>query len=396
LSRRKKIAVLGATGSVGRQALEVLMAFADQFEVVGLAANENSSQMAELVKRHKPRLVAMASSQAADQLRNLLDDDDRVEIIAGPDSLTDMACDPEVELVLAAVVGRAGLAPTFAAVQAGKTVALANKESLVMAGELVMKEARARQVEILPVDSEHAAAHQLLASVERDQVNKIVITASGGPFFGCSRQELSQVSAQQALAHPKWDMGAKISIDSATMMNKGFEVIEARWLFDLAPEQIGVLVHPQSLVHAILETIDGSAVCQMAVPDMRGPIAYALGYPNRLNLRKRLENFEPLDLLLLNQAGFHQAHENDYPALALCRQALEQGGGAAAALSVADEVVVAAFLEGRIGFNEITDILKGTMDRFQNAPIASITDVLQAGEQGASLANALVDESKPS
>jgi len=396
LSRRQKIAILGATGSVGRQALEVISVFTDRFEVVGLAANENASEMAELVKKHNPRLVAMASTRAADQLRNLLDDDDRVEIIAGPDSLIDLACDAEVEIVLAAVVGRAGLPPTYAAVQAGKTIALANKESLVMAGELVMKEAQTRQVAILPVDSEHAAAHQLLASVERDQVKKIVITASGGPFFGRARQDLSRVSAQQALAHPKWDMGAKISIDSATMMNKGFEVIEARWLFDLAPEQISVLIHPQSLIHALLETIDGSVVCQMAAPDMRGPIAYALGYPNRLNLPQRLNNFDPLDLFQMSQISFHQAKERDYPALSLCREALEQGGGAAAALSVADEVVVAAFLEGRIGFNEITDILKGTMDRFQNAPISSIADVLQAGEQGASLATALVNESKQS
>jgi len=388
---RQDIAVLGATGSVGRQALEVISAFPERFRVVALAANRNASAMAELVTRHHPRVVALADPLAAEDLRLRLADDP-VEVVSGADNITSIGSDPDVDMIVAAMVGGAGLDPVLEAVRAGKTVALANKETLVMAGRLVMSEARAHGAVILPVDSEHAAAHQLLAGVKREQVGKLILTASGGPFFGRSREELERVKPQEALAHPNWNMGAKVSIDSASMMNKGFEIIEAHWLFDLPAERIGVLVHPQSRVHAMLEMVDGSLLMQLARPDMRLSIAHALGFPELLDLPGKLPGARAPELTGMPGLAFYPAGEKDFPALGLCRQALEGGGSLPAVLSVADEITVAAFLEGRIGFTSIIEILARVLDQAHDSPAETLDDIKRAGRQGAELAKKICAE----
>jgi 1-deoxy-D-xylulose-5-phosphate reductoisomerase len=392
MSDRLRIAVLGATGSVGRQALEVIAAFPERFDLVGVSANRSTEAMETLIRVHRPSRAVMVDHQAASDLEQRLGTSVEVDIQTGAQSLQSLAVSPDVDLVLAAIVGRAGLPPVVAAVRSGKKIALANKESLVMAGELIMREAGKYRSTILPVDSEHAAAHQLLAHVPADQVRKLILTASGGPFFGRSRKDLAQVTAKEALAHPNWEMGAKISIDSATMMNKGFEVIEARWLFDLTEERIRVLVHPQSLVHAMVETVDGSVLAQLAEPDMRVPVAYALGYPQRLDLPARLENTRTMDLCREDGLQFRSASEQDYPALEICRRALRLGGGVPAAVSVADEVLVDAFLHERIGFLDITTMLGGVIDRVPVTPIHSLQDAMQAGEIGARLATEILEQ----
>jgi len=380
------IVILGATGSIGRQTLEVVAAYPGRFRVVGLSANTNAEKMAELVARHRPEQVVMAEPQAADRLEKLYGK----PVESGRGALVRMATLEAADLVVVAVVGQAGLEPVHAAVQAGKNVAIANKESLVMAGELIMKTARAKNARILPVDSEHAAVHQLLAAVSPNQIRRVVLTASGGPFLGCSRKELLKVTAKEALAHPNWDMGAKVTIDSATLMNKGLEVIEARWLFGLPPGQIDVVIHPESIVHALLETVDGAVIAQMAVPDMRGPIAYALGTPDRLDLPEKIESFQRLSLSKAGKLTFEEPDDETFPAIQLCRRALQRGGGVPAALSAADEEVVAAFLDGRIRFTDITDMLAQVLDRIPDKPIASLGDVLEAARQGSDLARKLL------
>jgi 1-deoxy-D-xylulose-5-phosphate reductoisomerase len=380
------IAILGATGSIGLQTLEVVAAYPKRFRVAGLSANSNAEKMAELVARHQPEMVAMADPQAADRLEKLFGK----PVESGRGALVRMAASKDADLIVVAVVGQAGLEPVHAAVQAGKKVAIANKESLVMAGELIMKTARAQGAEILPVDSEHAAVRQLLAAVSPEQIHRVVLTASGGPFLGRSRQELEKVTAKEALAHPNWNMGAKVTIDSATLMNKGLEVIEAHWLFGLPPEQIDVVIHPESIVHALLETKDGAVIAQMAVPDMRGPIAYALGCPDRLDLPEKIESFQRLSLSEAGKLTFEKPDDSTFPAIQLCRQALKRGGGVPAALSAADEEIVAAYLDGRISFTDITDMLAKVLDQVPDKPIGSLGDVLESARQGADLARKLL------
>lgn len=382
------IVILGATGSVGRQTLQVVAAYPERFRVVGMSANQNAEQMAELVAVHRPEMVAMVDAQAADRLEKLLGR----PVESGRGSLVRLATSAAAGMVVVAVVGQAGLEPVHAAVQAGKRVALANKESLVMAGELIMKTARTRGAEILPVDSEHAAVRQLLAAVSPEQIRRVVLTASGGPFLGRCREELEEVTAREALAHPNWDMGAKVTIDSATLINKGLEVIEAHWLFGLPPERIDVVIHPESIVHALLETVDGSVIAQMAVPDMRAPIAYALGCPERLDLPERIDGFQRLSLSAAGKLTFGKTDDSTFPAIQLCRRALERGGGVPAALSAADEEIVAAFLQGRIRFTDISDLLSGVLENVEDRPVQSLGDVLAAGRQGADLAKKLLDE----
>jgi len=380
------IVILGATGSIGLQTLEVVAAYPERFRVVGLSANTNAEKMAELVARHRPAAVAMADPRAADRLEKLFGE----PVESGRGAWVRMAAAKDADLVVVAVVGQAGLEPVHAAVQAGKKVAIANKESLVMAGELIMKTARARKAEILPVDSEHAAVRQLLAAVSPGHIRRVVLTASGGPFLGRSRRELEKVTAKEALAHPNWDMGAKVTIDSATLMNKGLEVIEAHWLFGLPPDRIDVVIHPESIVHALLETVDGAVLAQMAVPDMRGPIAYALGCPDRLDLPEKIESFQRLSLSGAGKLTFEKPDDATFPAIQLCRRALQRGGGVPAALSAADEEVVAAFLDGRIRFTDIADMLAKVLDRVPDKPVESLGDVLEAARQGSDLARQLL------
>lgn len=382
------IVILGATGSIGRQTLEVVAAYPDRFRVVGLSAYQNAEQMAELAAAHRPESVVLVDAQAADRLEKL----SGRPVESGRGSLVRLATAKAADMVVVAVVGQAGLEPVHAAVQAGKRVAIANKESLVMAGELIMREVRARGAEILPVDSEHAAVRQVLAAVSPEQVRRVILTASGGPFLGWSREELEKVTAKQALAHPNWDMGDKVTIDSATLMNKGLEVIEARWLFDISPERIDVVIHPESVVHALVETVDGAMIAQMAVPDMRSPIAYALGCPDRLDLPERIKSFERLNLSSSAKLTFKEPDDSTFPAIKLCRQALTRGGGVPAALSAADEEVVAAFLEDRIRFTDIPDILAQVLSQIPDSPVQSLGDVLKAGRQGADLARKFLGE----
>jgi 1-deoxy-D-xylulose-5-phosphate reductoisomerase len=382
------IVILGATGSIGRQTLEVIAAYPDRFRVVGLSANQNAEQMAELAAVHRPETVALVDARAADRFEKL----SGRPAESGRGSLVRLATAEAADMVVVAVVGQAGLEPVHAAVQAGKRVAIANKESLVMAGELIMREAQARGAEILPVDSEHAAVRQVLAAVSPEQVRRVILTASGGPFLGRSREELEKVTAEQALAHPNWDMGDKVTIDSATLMNKGLEVIEARWLFDIPPERIDVVIHPESIVHALVETQDGAMIAQMAVPDMRAPIAYALGCPDRLDLPERIKGCERLSLSSIAKLTFSEPDDSTFPAIRLCRQAQTRGGGVPAALSAADEEVVAAFLDDRIRFTDIPDILARVLSEIPDQPVQSLGDVLEAGRQGADLARKLLGE----
>lgn len=382
-----RLAVLGATGSVGRQTLQVAAAFPDVFQVVALAAGSDFRGLAELAGRFQPESLVLADQAGTERLRALAGSNCRVD--GGEKALERLAARGDYDVLLAATVGQAGLAAVCSALRAGKRVALANKEVLVMAGELVTSLAAHHGGEIIPVDSEHAAAHQLLDGLPPEAVRRLILTASGGPFLGRDPASLHEVSAAEALSHPRWEMGPKISVDSATLMNKGFEIIEARWLFSLAADNIQVLVHPQSVVHALVETSDGGLLAQLAEPDMRLPIAYALAYPWRLPLPERLADITSSDLRG-SELTFLGAQEADFPALRLCRQALERGGGVAAALSVADEVAVQAFLQERIPFPAILETLQQVLQDCGDIPASDLEDYLAAGRQGASLAEEII------
>jgi len=354
----KRITLLGATGSVGRRALELVSAFPDALSVEGLAARgSNVPLLAELCRRYRPKAVAVLEADAVDALARALPHP-RPELLSGLHGLVTLAAQSDADVVLSALVGGAGLLPTMAAIQAGKNIALANKETLVMAGGLMTSAARARKVSLLPVDSEHSAIFQCLQGHNRSDVRRIILTASGGPFRQLSREALAHVTVADALKHPTWKMGAQITTDSATLMNKGLEIIEARWLFDLAPEQIAVVVHPQSIVHSMVEYIDGSIIAQLGVADMGIPILYALTYPER-----RPCPAPALNLAEVGQLTFHEPDIEKFPCLVLARQALARGGSAPVTLNAANEVGVAAFLDGRIRFTQIPELIAEVLDR---------------------------------
>jgi 1-deoxy-D-xylulose-5-phosphate reductoisomerase len=352
----KRVAILGSTGSVGTQALEVVKRHPDRLDVVALAAGGNRELLAQQVRDHRPELVSMATDEVAAELRALLGDE-APRIVWGHDGLGEATSGVGADIVLNAVVGAAGLAATYDAVANGIDVALANKESLVIAGELIMKAARAKQVEILPVDSEPNALHQCLRGADVADVRRLVLTASGGPFRGCSAEQLAGVTPAQALEHPTWKMGPRITIDSATLMNKGFEVIETYWLFGLPVEKIDVVVHPQSIVHSLIELVDGSMIAHAGPTDMRLPIQDALSYPERWE-----RAVEPLGLPESGPWTFEPADPERYPALSLARRALEAGGTAPATLNAADEVAVAAFLSGALPFDRIVPLVSEVLD----------------------------------
>jgi 1-deoxy-D-xylulose-5-phosphate reductoisomerase len=365
----KRITLLGATGSVGRRTLELVSAFPDALRVEGLAARgSNVPLLAELCLRHKPKVVALLEADAVDALGRLLPHP-RPELLSGPTGLVTLAAETDADVVLSALVGSAGLLPTMAAIEAGRTIALANKETLVMAGSLMTAAARARGVSLLPVDSEHSAIFQCLQGHNRSEVRRIMLTASGGPFRQLSREALAHVTVADALNHPTWKMGAKITVDSATLMNKGLEIIEARWLFDLRPEQIEVVVHPQSIVHSMVEYIDGSVLAQLGVTDMGIPILYALTYPER-----RPCPAPALDLTAVGQLTFHEPDTEKFPCLRLARQALARGGSASVALNASNEVAVAAFLEGRLRFTQIAEVIAEALDRVPARELESIEE----------------------
>ncbi len=354
----KRITLLGATGSVGRRTLELVSAFPDALGVEGLAARgSNVALLAELCQRHRPKAVAVLDPAAADELARILPHP-RPELLRGPEGLVTLAAETQADIVVSALVGGAGLLPTMAAIRAGKNIALANKETLVMAGSLMTSAARAHKVSLLPVDSEHSAIFQCLQGHKRSDVRRVILTASGGPFRQLSREALAHVTVADALRHPTWKMGAKITTDSATLMNKGLEIIEARWLFDLAPEQIAVVVHPQSIVHSMVEYVDGSVIAQLGVADMGIPILYALTYPER-----RPCPAPALSLTEVGQLTFHEADVEKFPCLTLARQALARGGSAPVVLNAANEVAVAAFLDGHLRFTQIPELIAEALDR---------------------------------
>jgi 1-deoxy-D-xylulose-5-phosphate reductoisomerase len=376
----KRLAVLGATGSVGGQALEVAAAFPERFRVVALAAGRRVDRLAEQVRLFRPELVAVADAEAAEALRARLGAE-APALAWGEPGLAAVAAH-DADLVVSALVGAVGLAPTLAAIRAGRDVALANKEVAVMAGALVLREARAHGARLLPVDSEHSAIFQVLAGQRREDLRRIVLTASGGPFRTWPAERIAAASVEQALAHPNWSMGPKITIDSATLMNKGLEVIEARWLFELEPERIDVVVHPQSVVHSLVELRDGSWLAQLGVPDMRGPIALALAWPERLPLLDALPELEPLDLTRGGGLAFEAPDRGRFPCLELAYAALRADEAAPAVLNAANEEAVAAFLGGRIPFPAIAGTNRAVLDahaaRGGAGALRDLEDVLDA------------------
>ncbi len=368
----KNIAILGSTGSIGQSTLSLIEKFPDRFRVIALAAGNNVELLAKQVRQFRPGIVSVATPQSAESLKKQCRDLDLV-VLSGIEGMIHVAAADEAEITVSAVVGTAGLVPTVAAIRAGKTIALANKEVLVAAGELVMAECRRSNVSLLPVDSEHSAIFQCLHSGANRDVRNLILTASGGPFRGYSSGQLEEVSVGQALKHPNWSMGRKITIDSATLMNKGLEVIEARWLFGVPPDRIKVLVHPQSIVHSMVEYTDGAVVAQLGVPDMKGPIAYALSFP------ERLPGVSPaLDLASVGMLTFEEPDLRGFPCLAYAFDALRAGGSMPAVLSAANEVAVKYFLEERIGYMDIVRTIRQTMDEHVPGPIETVEDALRA------------------
>jgi len=363
----KRVTVLGVTGSVGRRTLQLVERFPDEFRVEGMAARGSRPELiVELCVKHRPRALALYDASAVDAVARALPRP-RPEILSGAAGLVTLASEVQADIVLSAIVGGAGLLPTMAAIQSGKTVALANKEPLVMAGSLMTAAAREHKVALLPVDSEHSAIFQCLQGHNRSDVHRIVLTASGGPFRTLPKQERARVSVAEALRHPTWQMGAKITVDSASLMNKGLEIIEARWLFDLLPEQVQVVVHPQSVVHSMVEYVDGSVIAQLGVADMGIPILYALTYPQRLPC-----DAARLDLARVGSLTFEEADTDRFPCLVLARQALLEGGGAPVVLNAANEVAVAAFLDHKIRFIQIPELIAEALGRMPTRALDGI------------------------
>lgn len=366
---RRRVTVLGSTGSIGRNTVDLLLADPGRYEVEALVANRNVALLAEQARALGARLAVVADASCYDALKHALAGSG-IEAAAGPAAVIEAAARP-AEWVMSAIVGAAGLEPTLAAAERGAVVALANKETLVCAGALMMAEVRRHGATLLPVDSEHSAIFQVFDFDQPEQVERIILTASGGPFRTTTREAMARVTPAEAVAHPNWDMGAKISVDSATMMNKGLELIEAHHLFALPEERIDIMVHPQSVVHSMVAYADGSVLAQMGSPDMRTPIAYALGWPRRINAAARR-----LDLLALGSLTFEAPDDGRFPALRLARQALRRGGAAPTILNAANEVAVQAFLDGRIGFLGIAEAVERTLERLEAAPLTRIEDVL--------------------
>jgi 1-deoxy-D-xylulose-5-phosphate reductoisomerase len=382
---RKKIAILGATGSIGRSTLDLVERSPERFEVTALTAQKNVVELAQAARRTCAKLAVIADTECLAELQRLLDGS-TCRAAAGPEALAEAAAG-EAEWVMAAIVGCAGLEPTMAAVVAGKTVALANKEALVTAGALMIETALDSGANLLPVDSEHNAIFQCLAGSRAEDVARLVLTASGGPFRSASEQQLREATPAQAVAHPKWSMGAKISVDSATLMNKGLELIEAHHLFGLSGDRIDIVVHPQSIVHSLVEFIDGSLLAQLGSADMRIPISYALGWPERIATPAAR-----LDLVELGRLEFEAPDLDRFPALRLARQALESGAGAPVVLNAANEIAVEMFLAGRIGFVEIARIVEEALEHVGAPAPASIVDVTALNRETREWASVAVSE----
>jgi len=386
----KRIAILGSTGSIGRSTLSVAESYPDRFQIVTLAAGSNLEAAFEQASRWRPRVISMALEKDADALRTRLKKEGlgEIEVVHGAAGTVRVATHAEVDFVVSAIVGVAGLEATFEAVRAGKVVGLANKECLVAAGELITAEARKQGKPLLPIDSEHNAVHQCLRGGRMDEVSRIWLTASGGPFLNTPHSDFASITVEQALNHPTWKMGRRITIDSATLMNKGFEVIEACRLFHMPPGKVEVIVHPQSTIHSMVEFVDGSILAQVSVTDMRLPILYALTYPERIasDMRFAVSDLRHLD--------FCPPDLTKFPCLRLAYEAAEAGGARTVALNAADEVAVAAFLEGSIGFNDIPRVIEDVLTETNSGHLESIGKVLEADAEARQLAQQRVADRK--
>lgn len=367
----KKIGILGSTGSIGTQTLEIVRNNKD-LQVVALAAGNSVSKMEEQIREFAPRIAVMWSKEAADILRTKVADTD-TKVLCGMEGLLEIAVMEEMDVLVTAIVGMIGIRPTIAAIEAGKTIALANKETLVTAGHIIKPLAAKKKVSILPVDSEHSAIFQSMHGENRERINKILLTASGGPFRGKKREELTEITVEEALKHPNWSMGRKITIDSATLVNKGLEVIEAKWLFDVEPEKIQVVIHPQSIIHSMVEYVDGGIMAQLGTPDMKLPIQYALFYPDRRPMEgKRVDFYE------LGAVTFEKPDTDTFKGLAMAYDAIRMGGSMPTVYNAANEKAVALFLDKKIKFLEIYDFIQGAMEHHKVIQKPSVDEILEA------------------
>ena len=382
----KRLAVLGSTGSIGVSTLEIVAGHADRFKVVALTAGRNLPLLEEQVARFRPEVVAVPDLENARHLRERIGSCGP-RVLYGTEGLIACAAETPADMVVSAIVGAAGLEPTLAAIQAGRDVALANKETLVIAGELVMAAVAASGCQLFPVDSEHSAIFQSLAGHSKTDVRRLILTASGGPFRNWSLDDLAEVTPQDALAHPNWTMGRKITIDSATMMNKGLEVIEAHWLFNLPVDRIAVHIHPESIVHSMVEYVDGAIIAQLGIPDMKTPIAYALSYPERLAL-----DLPALDLCRLGQLHFAAPDSQCFPCLGLAYDAIRRGGTTPAVLNAANELAVAAFLQEEVGFLDIPRIIAAVVEKHVSTAATSLDQVLAADRWARLMARDVIQE----
>ncbi|VAX15947.1 1-deoxy-D-xylulose 5-phosphate reductoisomerase [hydrothermal vent metagenome] len=385
----KNIVILGSTGSIGVNALKIIESRPDSFRIVGLAARSSLKTLKIQIEKFGPKIVSVADAKTAKQLRALVKK--KVKIVTGVEGAIEVAVTADADVVLSAMVGAVGLAPTLAAIKAGKQIALANKETMVTAGQLVSKEARAAKVKIIPVDSEHSAIFQALRGEKSisKTVSKLILTASGGPFRGMPISKMQNITVNDALCHPVWSMGPKISIDSATMMNKGLEVIEARWLFNLPTSKIEVLIHPQSIIHSMVEFYDTSVIAQMGLPDMRAPISFALNYPNRLKV-----DIPRLDLTKIKKLTFEPPDIKKFPSLKLAYDALSTGGSAPAVLNAANEVAVAAFLEKKIAFTAISEVVEEALTLIKPHPVRNLPEALTADKEARIKAREIIEKKK--
>jgi len=381
----KRIAIYGSTGSIGRQALEVITAHSDQFSVEVLTANTNDDLLIEQALHFKPNMVVIGDDTKYSKVKDALSSTD-IKVFAGEKALEEVAAMDCYDLMLAAIVGYAGFKPTINAINAGKAIALANKETLVVAGDIVMRTAVEKRVPIIPVDSEHSAIFQCLVGEMRNPIEKVLLTASGGPFLGKKTNFLVNVKREHALQHPNWNMGAKISVDSATLMNKGLEMIEAKWLFNLKPEQIQVLIHPQSIIHSMVQFQDGSIKAQMGLPDMKLPIQYALAFPKRIP-----NDFPRCDFRKINTLTFEDPDLRTFRNLSLAMEALDKGGNLPCIMNAANEIAVYAFLRNRIGFLDMTDVIEKTMEKVSFIAQPSLEQYYESDGEARSYAADMID-----
>jgi 1-deoxy-D-xylulose-5-phosphate reductoisomerase len=382
--KKRNIALLGSTGSIGTQALDVIAAYPDKFEAYLLVANNNVELLIEQARRFMPEVVVIANESRYGALKSALSDLP-IKVWCGSNAIEEAVHDPHIDMVLTAMVGFSGLKPTIEAIKAGKMIALANKETLVVAGELITSLALQHKTALLPVDSEHSAIFQCLNGEGNNRIEKILLTASGGPFRTFTHAALEKVTKAQALAHPNWHMGEKVTIDSSTMMNKGFEMIEAKWLFGVEPSQIEVLVHPQSIIHSMVQFEDRSVMAQLSHPDMRMPIQYAFSYPERLRSEVR-----PLDFLVLSQLTFEKPDSDRFPNLNFAYEAVRRGGNMPCILNAANEVAVQLFLEERIGFRQMSHLIEATMQKASFVPSPTLDDYLHTDAQAREITTRLI------